>query len=92
MWNWGATRFCPATMPTPMATCTNTDTWAAVVNHHSARVRSDGRRMAAIAHRPASPLPTITNHAQALCTASSEPSSTAPFTTTPATVRTSGRA
>jgi hypothetical protein len=34
------------------------------VNHHSARVRSDGSQFAAKAHAPAKPLPMITTHAQ----------------------------
>jgi hypothetical protein len=49
---------------TPKPTCTKIVSSAATVNHHSARVRSDGALSAPSAHRPASALEQMTIHAQ----------------------------
>jgi hypothetical protein len=40
------------------------ETSTRIVNHHSARVRSDGHQCAPSAHRPASAFPMMTNHAK----------------------------
>src|SRR5437763_14819417 len=67
----------PATIPTPRPACTNTATSAKTVNHHNARVRSDGSQLAPRAHAPASPLLKMSTHAQPLWT-SSRDANTAP--------------
>src|SRR4051794_25021144 len=67
----------PATIPTQNAACTKTVTSANTVNHHSARVRSDGSQLAPRAQAPARPLLKMSTHAQPLWT-SSRDANTAP--------------
>jgi hypothetical protein len=52
------------TSATPNATSMKIETSTRIVNHHSARVRSDGHQCAPSAHRPASAFPMMTNHAK----------------------------
>src|SRR5918998_6264777 len=64
MWNCGGSRSSAVMRPPPRPTWTNTASSAAIVNHHRARLRSEGRRWAPSAQRPARPLPMMTNQAQ----------------------------